>query len=480
MSKRLVLRADHYFWAAVLALISAVSCQGQRASGNPLHPNDGGADAAADLDAASDADAAADAGGASDADAGLDSSETDCTGSSCTSVPCNVTSCPLGCCDASGACQAGASTGACGLSGHACEDCNRSGAVCQAQQCAQQAVPPVCNAQNCPSGCCDGNVCQLGVTGVACGGSGTSCRNCLAISQICSGQQCIDDPGAGASCDQNSCTDGCCDDKGHCLSGLDAASCGIGGRRCVDCTAPGSSCLLGTCTGPNGTMPCAASCDGCCDPSGACQAGFTDAQCGQLGRACVDCTALTPASTCDVNIAPRTCVSLQRQCPGVYSGCPAALHTAPPVKQAVCAARDLDNAAAGCGGGPNTAGCNAFFNYEAAANPACVTCLQAFDFDFADETGIRLCVAAFVDATCNHASACAYECVREACYSCPDTPSTILCADQVNVATCASYHQGDGCVTTALGGPGAVCNPATYQQRFGDWLKAVGGVFCGM
>jgi hypothetical protein len=91
-----------------------------------------------------------------------------------------------------------------------------------------------------------------------------------------------------------------------------------------------------------------------------------------------------------------------------------------------------------------------------------------------------LCVEPFVDAACNHNSACVLECVREACYDCPDTPSTVLCATQVQSAACAPYYEADVCVTTALNGAGAVCNPATYAQNYSAWFQAVGATYCGM
>ena len=231
---------------------------------------------------------------------------------------------------------------------------------------------------------------------------------------------------------------------------------------------------------PDGGEPCSQSCGGCCDTSGVCHPGFTDQGCGQFGSTCLDCTNYKPPSTCDVNVSPRTCVNLQTECPGTYPSCPAALQEPAPVTQKVCSIDEVQNAATGCAGGPNTAGCNAFFNLEATSNPACVGCLEAFSYDFADGTGIRLCVEPFVDAACNHNSACVLECVEEACYDCPDTPSAVLCGTQVQSSACAAYFQADACVTAALNGAGAVCNPATYQGSYSAWFQAVGAHYCGM
>jgi hypothetical protein len=50
----------------------------------------------------------------------------------------------------------------------------------------------------------------------------------------------------------------------------------------------------------------------------------------------------------------------------------------------------------------------------------------------------------------------------------------------VQSAACAPYYEADVCVTTALNGAGAVCNPATYAQNYSAWFQAVGATYCGM
>ena len=413
-------------------------------------------------------------GGASDAQAGGI-----CVNAACVfPPPCHCTN---GCCDSRGVCRPGASNDACGLSGNLCEDCSVSGAQCIGQECMVGTDGAVCNAQTCPSGCCDSSgLCQQGLTGVVCGGSGTNCQNCLAIRETCANQQCIAGPDSGPSCNADSCKTGCCDALGNCLGGLDAAHCGTGGRRCVDCTTTGNRCASGVCTTPDGGARCSQVCTGCCDASGVCQPGFTDTQCGDVGSACLDCTSLVPASTCDVNVSPRTCISLQTECPGAYPGCAPELQEGAPETQKVCPMADLRNAGSACASGPTAAGCNAFFNFEGKSNVPCVNCLQQFSYEFSDEIGIRLCAQPFVDAACNHNSACLLDCVREACYECPDTPSTVLCGMQVLSGPCAAYAQDDTCLSGVLAGAGALCNPATYRQSFGAWLEAVGAKYCGM
>jgi hypothetical protein len=481
MAQRDILRAS--LTAAFSALLVALGCNGQPRSAGDSGLSASGAESAghAGLAGQSGAESAGHAGLASESgtgnggDAGM--AGEGCTGARC-ARSCDATTCPIGCCDSNGVCQSGASSDACGMSGRACEACTASGAQCFGQRCAEGLEAGVCNAETCPTGCCQSGLCRPGVTGVACGGSGMDCQNCLSIDLICSNQQCAPDPGAAPACNPTNCNCGCCDDRGKCLAGLDAGQCGTGGRRCVDCSTNGNECLDGVCTLPDGGKPCSQTCAGCCDAAGACQPGFTDSQCGQIGGTCLDCTSLSPASTCDVNVSPRTCVSLQSQCPGNYPSCPASLQEPAPLSQKVCSSVEIQNAAAGCAGGPDTVGCNAFFNLEAAANAACSGCLQQFNYKFADGIAIRLCIEPFVDAACNHNSACLLECVEEACYSCLDTPSAVLCATQVQSGACAPYYHDDGCVTDALNGAGAVCNPATYAGSYRAWFQAVAGLYC--
>ncbi|HXN33009.1 MAG TPA: hypothetical protein VN894_14160, partial [Polyangiaceae bacterium] len=405
--------------------------------------------------------------------------------------PCN---CTTGCCDATGACQPGASDTECGTPYISCENCTLSGTQCSNQQCGASLDAGVCNAQSCPSGCCDSfGQCQQGITSTACGNSGTNCQTCLASNQTCSNQQCVTPPDAGSQCGPMTCG-GCCDALGNCVQVFSDTVCGWGGKQCFNCAQLGGKCSAfglpfmgppppnvfpGTCELPDGAVPCAQSCDGCCDVSGACQPGFINAQCGETGNACQDCTTITPPSTCDLTVSPRTCTSQQGQCPAPYPSCPAPLTQRAPTRQKVCSTTELQNAGAACAGGANTSACNAFVSFESNANPACGNCLGEFDFDFVTQVGTRACVAPFVDATCNHNSACIVDCVTQSCYACVDSASTAQCETQVQSGTCSAYFTADQCVTQALNGTGAVCNPATYQGNFGAWLQAVGAQYCG-
>ena len=167
------------------------------------------------------------------------------------------------------------------------------------------------------------------------------------------------------------------------------------------------------------------------------------------------------------------------QCPAPYPSCPAGLQQRAPTRQSVCSAIELQNAGAACSKGASTTPCGAFFGFESTANPACAACLQPFDVDFAAQSGVRTCVAPFVDAACNHNSACLVDCMTQSCFDCLDAASASQCQTQVLSGTCASYDQADQCVTQALRGAAAVCSPATYQGAFGGWLQAVGATYCG-
>jgi hypothetical protein len=413
------------------------------------------------------------------------------TGGTCGSQLCTLPppcSCMTGCCDHSGQCQPGASNTQCGERGGYCRDCTVSGTQCDMGQCTGAVDAGVCNAQTCPSGCCDElEHCQQGISLTSCGNFGTGCQNCPLAPNlppgaqafaVCSDQQCMWPTVVDSGCNPGTCA-GCCDATGLCVDGSADAVCGNRGTLCVDCTTLGDTCDFGMCTASDGGLPCSQTCDGCCDTNGNCQLGFADAQCGGLGTLCTDCTALGPPSTCDLGASPRACTSQQTQCPAPYPGCPAFLEEQAPATQTVCSKAELQNAATACAGGASTDACGAFLSAEQNSNDACANCLRTFDYDFVTQSGVRSCVAPFVDATCNHNSACVAECVWQSCLGCTDQESTEACEAQAATTPCAAYFQADPCVTQALAGPGAVCNPASYQQNFGAWLQAVGGAYCG-
>ena len=420
----------------------------------------------------------------------------DCTaqgqGGSCVKQECSFPSqcsCTYGCCDKLGQCQSGSSDTQCGASGPGgggdyCTDCTAYGLRCDRQACTGAPDAGVCNAQTCPNGCCDENdQCQQGLTSTSCGTYGTNCQNCLPGGS-CSNQQCIT-PGGLQLCDPQNCA-GCCDATGRCRGGSDATQCGTLGTQCVDCTQLGGLCsFFGTCVGPDSglanNMPPPPNmqpmlCSGCWDLAGACHPGMTDTQCGQGGW-CADCTALNPPETCNLLASPRSCAG--PQCPAPYPSCPAPLQGATPSRQRVCSAAELQNVASACAAGAFTAPCQAFLSSEALSNAACATCLQGFDFDFVDQTGILFCAAPYVDATCNHNSACVEDCLTSTCFGCSDRATTDQCETAAETGTCAAYVQADDCAAQALTGVAALCNAATYQSNFAGWLQAVGAAYCG-
>ncbi len=400
---------------------------------------------------------------------------TDVPGSACRSCPVNaacsfpkgcVCQCPNGCCDSLGECHPGSSNTQCGL--NMCEDCTSTGGQCNNQQCTQAVDAGVCNATTCPTGCCDAlGECQLGQTGLVCGTTGVNCQNCLASDQICSNQQCISSADAGPGCNQMNCQSGCCNALGVCVLDTSDTQCGWQGSSCVDCTKSDATCQKGSCILVDGGEPCSALCAGCCDSVGVCELGFADTQCGEQGSSCADCTALNPPSTCDLGIAPRACTSEQTQCPGHYAGCPAALQTPPlPPRQHVCSADDLLGAGAACAGGVTSAACSDFFATESVTNPPCFACLT--------NLSVESCVAPYVDAACNHDTACLDDCTQEACFGCISEASGSQCSDDVLAGVCSAYAAGNDCYNEALKGAAAICNDAND----GAWYQALGAQYC--
>ncbi|MGD0674435.1 MAG: hypothetical protein ABSC94_03405 [Polyangiaceae bacterium] len=291
-------------------------------------------------------------------------------------------------------------------------------------------------------------------------------------------------PDGGPVCNSLNCA-GCCDDAGNCRNGgyLDDTHCpNPNGIDCVDCTTAlvGGTCEINVCEAPDGAALCLQTCLGCCDVQGNCKDGFSDTACGQSGATCQDCTTLNSASTCDATESPRVCTGQPTQkCPAPYAGCPAVLQEPAPATQHVCSTSELQNAASACSAGANAVPCSNFFELELNANEPCGICLQTFDFDFVTELGILPCVAPYVSATCNHAGACLADCLDESCYGCIDVASMADCDTQSLAGMCSNYVQADACVTQALDGPAALCNPTTYQGNFGAWLQGVGNRYCG-
>lgn len=209
-----------------------------------------------------------------------------CDGGTCEGT-CNAQACPTGCCRA-GVCLPGTEAQACGGGGATCETCMGD---CTGQRC---ATP--CGPAGCPDGCCQAGVCAPGSSAGACGRSGGACVACGAGTS-CDGGQCV----TSAVCNATNCPLGCCD--GSTCRSRSTATCGLQGAACVACAGAAvdrcsATGLCGCGTGPAceaghvcvmGNCVCdPASCAGCCN-GGRCLPGTFKQDCGSDGGACVRC-----------------------------------------------------------------------------------------------------------------------------------------------------------------------------------------------
>ena len=97
-----------------------------------------------------------------------------CTGQqACTAGACQNTGTCSGCIDGTGACQGGASSGACGSNGAACAACTSS-QTCTGGQC---ACAPQCAGRQCGSDTCGGS-CGSCSAGQSCNASGQCVNGC--------------------------------------------------------------------------------------------------------------------------------------------------------------------------------------------------------------------------------------------------------------------------------------------------------------
>jgi hypothetical protein len=154
----------------------------------------------------------------------------------------------------------------------------------------------------------------------------------------------------------------------------------------------------------------------------------------------------------------------------------------------VCSGIELANARSACSLGPQSAGCNAFFQFVQQTNAACGNCLSQFRYDYqqSELKGVFKCIAPFVGASCNQVTGCATACQDTSCIQCSTAAQAEQCREEVvrgqppPPGQCFNYLQNAGCVQNALFGAGAFCNPASYPQgNFGAWLQGVGARYCG-
>ncbi len=238
-----------------------------------------------------------------------------------TNGPCNAQTCPSGCCDNSGTCRTGNDVRACGRFGARCSDCVANGfQFCNGNGVCGRNVTN-CSGSNCPTGCCSfqggTSACLAGVDAFACGRNGASCVDCAGQGRSCdtATRAC-----SVARCDATNCAGCCVGDK--CLTGQDQTACGTKGQACTSCTVSGQTCQsLGFGSGGvcQGTPTCGpANCGGCCQGT-TCVTGSDSASCGRQGQACVNCTAV--GQVCS---AGRTCETQTTcnagNCPGCCVG----------------------------------------------------------------------------------------------------------------------------------------------------------------
>ena len=209
---------------------------------------------------------------------------------------CNATSCASGCC-ASGLCRVN-DLAFCGSSGGACGACDATRADrCSGGQCLCGASPVcgpgqrcenaqcVCDATSCP-GCCQGNACEPGDAGAACGVGGAACAACGAA-DVCLG-------GACGSC-LGICPNGCCSGTSCIAPGaMSRTQCGQPGTACVACDPVRSdSCLNGACAcGTGAECPAGLACVGgvCRCNAASCRTGCCSADAGEcLARSFATC-----------------------------------------------------------------------------------------------------------------------------------------------------------------------------------------------
>jgi hypothetical protein len=383
---------------------------------------------------------------------------------------CNAQTCAGGCCDQGGLCNMGTSDFQCGVNGQGCQNCAQFGEICRFQTCQPNMG---CSPATCPTGCCQGNICVAGGDNTACGAAGQVCKDCTGSGDVCNGMGiCIPPP---PLCNPGNCSGGCCIGN-VCAVGNQDTTCGKGGAQCQNCQSLNEVCTAQTCVIVPPPVCNSTNCAGCCDGAGNCQPGFLNNLCGQNGVSCANCQAM--GSTCDSVVTPRVCANQQTTCPAPYPSCPANVTTVPPSVQHVCSTADLANARSACGTGAHGAGCVSFFNFESTQKPACATCLQQFDYDFQELTGILNCASPFVSSACDHVIGCITDCEDKSCAMC-DPSAVAQCQSDVRMGQCATYFNQAQCVVAAFMGAGSFCNPANYMGQFGAWLQGVGGHYCG-
>ncbi|MDF2738997.1 MAG: hypothetical protein K0S88_363 [Actinomycetia bacterium] len=227
---------------------------------------------------------------------------------------CSPQTCPNGCCDKNGNCQPGNTEQACGRGGQACVNCPGSATSCQNGEC-----QPTCSEATCPNGCCDATgKCQPGDQTQACGLGGVPCVRCQAGQFCCSTPACDEINRRGqCACGIDSCPDGCCEEFTTCRPGTTNEFCGLGGLECLTCDPKDGEVCAEVEVGSGGDVERLCICtpetcpNGCCSGGpgepGSCLANRAP-QCGIGGALCQLCD---NSSVCN---AQGQCVC-SRSCP---------------------------------------------------------------------------------------------------------------------------------------------------------------------
>lgn len=151
---------------------------------------------------------------------------------------CNATTCPNGCCRNNTCVTPGTTNASCGTGGQACAVCS-SNQQCSAGPGNTRVCRTVCNATVCPSGCCQGDQCVTpGNSALACGSGGGACQTCTGTN-VCLQQG--NTRSCQPPCNAVTCPSGCCQGD-VCQLGFTDARCGKNAQTCQDCTSQGASC----------------------------------------------------------------------------------------------------------------------------------------------------------------------------------------------------------------------------------------------
>jgi hypothetical protein len=186
---------------------------------------------------------------------------------------------------------------------------------------------------------------------------------------------------------------------------------------------------------------------------------------------CSNCT--TSGETCDTQVFPPAC----QTCPNTYQGCPGGTQTTTAQSFAgACSASDLADAAAACQGGAATPECQAFIDGEFNINPNCGECMNQFDTDFVNLTGIYACASGFLSCSCNVDTGCAANCSETVCQSCSEDPTCQSSADSTTGVCGTQITSANSCITSDSQA-NTLCSSSNYAN-FGAWFAAVGQAYC--